>query len=104
MGKKFLLRVLCAFTLLIISPMFITLNTKAEAIQPYASYYLDSYGSYVYPAGDSLIQVYFTVEGTGYMDELGALSIEIYECSTNSSNIKDWTWKKRLPMTVPMVC
>ena len=27
------------------------------------------------------------------MDELGALSIEIYECSTNSSNIKDWTWK-----------
>lgn len=28
------------------------------------------------------------------MDELGALSIEIYECSTNSSNIKDWEWKK----------
>ena len=27
------------------------------------------------------------------MDELGALSIQLYECSTNSSNIDDWEWK-----------
>ena len=65
-----------------------------ETVQPYASLYLDSYQAYVYPAGSGLIQVYFHVQGTGTMDELGTLSIQIYECSTNSSNINDWTWKK----------
>ena len=28
------------------------------------------------------------------MDEIGSLSIEIYECPTNSSDIRDWTWKE----------
>lgn len=62
--------------------------------QPRASYYLSMYEAYVYSAGAGLMQVWFDAQGTGYMDELGALSIEIYECSTNSSNINDWTWKK----------
>lgn len=65
-----------------------------ETVQPYASSYLNSYNAYVYPAGSGLVQVYFHAYGTTYMDELGALSIQIYECSTNSSNINDWTWKK----------
>ena len=64
-----------------------------ETVQPYASPYLDSYQAYVYPAGGGLVQVYFHVQGTGTMDELGALKIEIYECATNSSNDSDWTWK-----------
>lgn len=61
--------------------------------QTRASAYLSSYGAYVYPAGNDLVQVWFDVDGTGYMDELGALSIQLYECSTNSSNIDDWEWK-----------
>lgn len=65
-----------------------------EGIESRASYYLSSYNAYVYAAGNSLIQVYFDADGTGYMDELGALSIEIFECSTNSSDISDWTWKE----------
>ena len=70
------------------------INASAvEVIQPRASEYLSVYGAYVYPAGNSLLQVYFNAQGTGYEDELGALSFEIYECSTNSSDIKDWTWK-----------
>lgn len=62
----------------------------AETVQPRASLYLDSYSSYIYPAGSGKIQVWFTVTGTHYMDELGALTIQIYE-STNGST---WTWKK----------
>lgn len=65
-----------------------------ETVQPRASYYLDTYNAYVYIVGGGEIRVYFNAEGTGYMDELGALSIQIYECSTNSSDIDDWEWKK----------
>lgn len=57
--------------------------------QPCASAYLSSYGAYVYLPGDGEVRVYFNVSGTGYMDELGALSIKIYE-STDGVN---WTWK-----------
>ena len=62
----------------------------AEPVQPRASDYLSIYNAYVYCAGDGKIQVWFTVEGTDYMDTLGALTIRIYE-STDGTN---WTWKK----------
>lgn len=71
-----------------------TTAAAAEAVQPRASYYLSAYNAYVYLPGNGQVQVYFDVSGTGFMDELGALSIKIYECSTNSSNQADWTWKK----------
>ena len=64
--------------------------TTADAVQPRASYYLDCYNAYVYSAGSGLVQVYFDVQGVGYMDELGCLSVSIYE-STDNTN---WTWKK----------
>lgn len=59
-----------------------------ETVQPYASAYLDGYGAYVYLPGDGEVRVYFTVEGTGYMDEIGALSIEIHE----SEDGVNWDW------------
>ncbi len=59
-----------------------------EAAQPYASKYLSAYSAYVYLAGNGLVQVYFNVEGTGMMDELGALTIELYE----STDKNTWTW------------
>ena len=62
----------------------------AETVQPRASAYLDNYGAYVYLPGDGEVRVYFNVTGTHYMDELGALSIAIYE-STDGTN---WTWKE----------
>lgn len=58
-----------------------------ETIQPRESLYLSSYGAYVYLPGDGLVQVWFDVQGTGTMDELGVLSIKIYE-STDKTN---WT-------------
>ena len=64
--------------------------TDTESVQPRASAYLSSYGAYVYLPGNGQVQVYFDVVGTNVMDELGALSIAIYE-STDGVN---WTWKK----------
>lgn len=58
-----------------------------DTVQPYASDYLDSYNSYIYPAGGGKIQVYFTVTGTRTQEALGALTIQVYE-STDNSN---WT-------------
>lgn len=62
---------------------------EAELVQPRASAYLETYGAYVYLPGNGQVQVYFDVTGTDDMDELGALSIKIYE-STDGVN---WTWK-----------
>lgn len=80
-----------AFLLVIVlvAPMEVSAST-----QPRASYYLSSYNAYVYLPGDGEVRVYFNVEGTRIMDELGALTIQIYECSTNSSTLNDWEWVK----------
>ena len=59
-----------------------------EVAQPRASDYLNSYGAYVYPEGKGKVSVYFNVVGIGYMDELGALCIEIHE----SKNGTTWDW------------
>ena len=72
----------------------VTVCASSGEIDPRASEYLSSYGAYIYPAGNGKIQVWFDVEGTNFMDELGCLSIQIYECPTNSNDISDWTWKK----------
>lgn len=74
---------------LLVVTMIVPVGVSA-AVQPRASYYLSSYNAYVYLPGDGEVRVYFNVEGTDYMDELGALSIAIYE-STDGTN---WTWKK----------
>lgn len=61
-----------------------------NAVEPRASDYLASYSAYIYPAGWGKIQVWFDVDGTGYMDELGALEIKLYESKDNET----WTWVK----------
>lgn len=57
---------------------------------PRASDYLSSYNTYLYRSGLGKIQVWFTVTGVGYMDEIGALTVRIYE----SSDQETWTWVK----------
>lgn len=66
----------------------VTPISAAAAAQSRASYYLSSYNAYVYLPGDGEVRVYFNVQGTNYMDELGALCIEIHE-STDGVN---WDW------------
>lgn len=88
--KSFVIRFVAV---LLLATLIIPMGASAampEAVQPYASAYLDAYGAYVYLPGGGEVRVYFTVEGTGYMDELGALTIELWE-STDGSN---WSWVK----------
>lgn len=83
----------CVLAVIMIFTMYLPVGVNAATVgtaQPRASYYLDSYNAYVYPAGSGKVQVYFSVTGTDYMDELGVLSIKIYESTDNST----WTWKK----------
>lgn len=63
---------------------------NASAVEPRASDYLTSYSAYVYPAGWGKVQVWFDVTGAGTMDELGSLSIKLYESTDNET----WTWVK----------
>ena len=64
------------------------LPISAMAVEPRSSLYLDSYSAYIYPAGWGKVQVWFEVDGTGYMDEIGALEIMIYESKDNAT----WYW------------
>ena len=63
------------------------LATTADGAQPYASKYLTSYSAYVYVTSNGQVQVWFDVAGTGVMDEIGTLTIKLYE-STNGTT---WT-------------
>lgn len=60
------------------------------AVESRASDYLNSYTAYIYPAGWGKVQVWFSVDGTGTMDEIGALEIQLYESKDNET----WTWLK----------
>lgn len=80
------------FALLLVFSFLVPVCAQAAEtapVQPRASAYLSSYGAYVYLPGNGQVQVYFDVVGTNVMDELGALSIKIYE-STDGIN---WSWK-----------
>lgn len=80
------------FTALLIAIILIVpMSTKAavvETVQPRASDYLCSYNAYIYPAANGKIQAWFTVTGKGYLDSIGALTIQIFQ-STDNVN---WTW------------
>lgn len=76
-----------AFLLVMI---FVLPMSVSASVQPRASHYLSAYQAYVYLPGNGEVRVYFNVNGTDYMDELGALSIKIYESTDGAS----WTWKK----------
>ena len=58
-----------------------------DEVQPRASNYLDMYNTYVCAMGSGKLQIWFTVVGDTTMDEIGVLSIKLYESSDNST----WT-------------
>lgn len=77
--------------LFLISPTAIAAGD--DGIEPLASDYLDSYQTYIYPAGSGEIQVWFSVTADNYMDELGALHVFLYESvdSTNWTRVKTFS-------------
>lgn len=88
--KHLLLKVVSL--VLIVSFVF---PVSAMAVEPRASDYLSGYSAYVYPAGWGKVQVWFEVDGTNYMDEIGALEIKLYESKDN----ENWTWVKTFDYT-----
>ena len=80
---------LVAIILVFVMCFPLTANATSElSISPRASDYLNSYNTYIYPAVLGKIQVWFTVTGVDYMDDIGALTIRIYESTDNET----WTW------------
>ena len=82
--KKYLLFRVVAI-ILIIACVF---PVNAMAAESRASDYLTAYSAYIYPAGWGKIQVWFEVDGTNDMDEIGALEIQIFESKDN----ENWYW------------
>ena len=71
---------------LLLTVMLYPLN--AFAVESRASDYLSAYSAYVYPSGWGNVEVWFEVDGTRDMDEIGALEIQLYESKDNST----WYW------------
>ena len=83
-NKPALLRIVA----LILAIVFIC-PINAWAAEPRASAYLTSYNAYPYAAGGGMVQIWFDVVADRILADVGSLSITVYECSTNSSNIND---------------
>jgi hypothetical protein len=87
--KKKIISSMAAFLVL---TLFIAPVANA-AVQ--ASEYLSSYIAYIYSEGGGDISIWFEVESTGTMDEIGALSIRLQERSTSSTewvNVKSYSF------------
>lgn len=56
-----------------------------EEIQPYASNYLTAYNTYICDVGGGEIQIWYEVAAKGIMDEIGVLTIELYEVKSDGS-------------------
>ena len=82
--KLFVTFVSLILVLSILSPTT-AMAAGSESIMPCASYYLSAYNTYICAMGSGRIEVWFEVMGTGYMDDIGTLSIRLYESSDNSN-------------------
>lgn len=74
---------------MVLTLIFCTVSAaSATDFSTQASQYLDRYYANIYSEGDGDISIWFEVEATGKMDEIGALSVRLQQKSTSSS-----TWK-----------
>ena len=86
-AKSFIMKVVAVCLVL---SLLVPMTVRAvgdDGIMPYASDYLDLYNTYICDVGSGNIQIWFEVLGTGFMDDIGVLSIILYESSNNST----WT-------------
>lgn len=74
---------------MILTLIFCTVSAaNATDFSTQASQYLDRYYANIYSEGDGDISIWFEVEATGKMDEIGALSVRLQQRFDSSS-----TWK-----------
>lgn len=57
----------------------------SEEVQPYASNYLTAYNTYICDMGNGDIQIWYEVLGKSIMDEIGVLTIDLYEVTSSGS-------------------
>ena len=88
--KSAIVRLVAVIMVLVMTIPMVASAATPETMQPWASNYLTSYNAYVYLPGGNEVRVYFNASGTGYMDELGALTIELWESTDGST----WSWVK----------
>lgn len=88
--KSFLVRIISLILILALAIPCTVSVASATEIQPYASKYLSLYNTYVCDVGGGNIQVWYEVMATGRMDEIGTLSIMLYEVNSDGS----LTWVK----------
>lgn len=60
-------------------------EVAASDAQPYASNYLTAYNTYICDVGNGNIQIWYEVLGKSIMDEIGVLSIILYEVNSDGS-------------------
>ncbi len=87
-GNRAILIKLIAVVLVLslMTPMYAS-AASIEGVQPRASDYLNSYNTYICTMGSGKLEIWYSVVGVGDMDEIGVLSIKLYE-STDKTN---WT-------------
>lgn len=78
------------FTKLVILVLVFAMVCPYVSAAEQASYYLDSYNTYMYAASGGEVRAYFHVYGTDYMDEIGALQVKMYESDDDDPD-GDWT-------------
>ena len=79
----------CVLAISLLAPIGVNAATP-ETVMPMASAYLASYTAYICAMGEGKIEVWFSVTGTDYWADIGAVTIYLYE-STDNSN---WYWVK----------
>lgn len=82
--KSVFLRIIALSLVLVLAVPVTASASGDDGIMPHASYYLDAYNTYLCYV-DGNIQIWFEVAGTGYMDDIGALSIILYEVKSDGS-------------------
>ena len=81
--------------LLVLIMAFPVCAVEANSVAPLASNYLDAYNTYICDLGGGEFQIWFEVCGIGLMDEIGTLSIRLYEVNSDGS----LTWVKTFQHT-----
>lgn len=71
--------------------LFLCAGVSAKAAEARASLYLNAYSAYIYQEGNGKVSVWFEVEPTRTMEEVGVLTIRLQEKAPGSST---WTTVK----------
>lgn len=91
--RKPIVRLLALLLVLSLCAPLYASAASVEKIQSRASDYLSSYNTYICAMGSGKLQIWYTVVGMSDMDEIGVLSILLYESSdkTNWKHVKTYS-------------